>query len=349
VQRNRSLEQYLLTGAILTFFVWVTLPVLQPILIGLLLAMVFYPVYAALLARKVHSAPAALLCSLALVIVVILPVTYLIIVLAQDIPGWIEQLSQLIKGQESSPSGDGHFAWLKQRIETALSALPFESSLDTDTLLIKIKDFLIGLGTFTATLVGVWIKRLPSLAMETIFLLLGFYFGLVDGPKLTKYLRQILPFSKTDVGRFFSATASISRGVVIGSLTAGLVQGLLICIAYWIFGVPKGIFVGVLTIVFSFVPFLGSMPAGIGGIIYLLADNRVGAAVGMLIAFGITSTADTLIKPLALKGSMEIHPLLAFVSVIGGLSAFGIAGIFLGPIIAALTITSFEILRTGEV
>ncbi len=95
---------------------------------------------------------------------------------------------------------------------------------------------------------------------------------------------------------------------------------------------------GVITGILSFVPMIGSIPTAWGGVLYLLIDGRTGAALGMAVAAILTAVSDNILKPWVLKGKIELHPLLGLTSALGGASLFGFSGLFLGPLIAALTI-----------
>jgi predicted PurR-regulated permease PerM len=82
---------------------------------------------------------------------------------------------------------------------------------------------------------------------------------------------------------------------------------------------------------------------GIGGTIYLLSIGKPIKAIVMLGAFGLAGISDNIVKPLVLKGKTALHPFLGLISVLGGLKAFGVAGIFLGPVITALTIVLLQL------
>jgi predicted PurR-regulated permease PerM len=357
MNRNRTLEQYFFLSFILIFFFWMSLGILKPIILGLFLALVIYPLQRRLLKKagsvldpgkppkKIHffKSPASLAALLVMLFVglIMVPLTYIGIVVAGDAADFTEYLKSFANPEIGA---DQHTMNLLGLMEMAHSyvnrfvPIPFEN----------FKIALQKVGAEVGTFFGGWLTSvatsLPRIILDTVFFILALYFGLADGPRWTQLIKGILPFSRSDVDVFASTTENISRGVVIGSLISGLTQGIIIGAAYGILGVPRPLFFTVMTVIFSFIPFLGSLPAGLGGAIYLFANGQTGAGIAMLVAFFIASISDNIVKPWALKGETEIHPLMAFVSVVGGLSFFGFTGLFLGPVIAALTVVVCEIL-----
>jgi predicted PurR-regulated permease PerM len=183
----------------------------------------------------------------------------------------------------------------------------------------------------------------PRKVMAVVFFLISFYFGLVDGPRFVAFLRKNLPFPNSDIRTLFLQVQKICTAVVLGTFIAGLVQGTIIGVAYWIFGIPRAALFGALTAVFSFIPLVGCAPTSIGGIIYLLTQGKIGAAIGMTVAFMLAGFSDNVVKPWVLKDKTELHPLLGLLSVLGGLLAFGPSGVFFGPIITVLVIVLIQV------
>ena len=370
MQRNRILEQYLLVGLVLVYFFWMNLGVVQPVLLGLFLALVMSPLQNRLTraSHASHEGPteslinavrgyglssglAATLLTLGLVVLVILPLTYIAVVVTKDAATLSTTLAN-IKGEDwttaqtqAGPGDDFNFlGFVKGLYERVSGFLPL-SEADLQEAL---KAGATRIAGFSAQLLGSVAASLPKMGMESVIFVMALFFGLSDGAGLAQMLKDLLPFDPKEVELFASTTEKVTRGVVVGSLISGITQGLLIGFGYGALGVPRGLFFGTMTAICSFIPFVGAIPAGIGGAIYLFAHGRTGAAIGMMIVFAISSTSDNIVKPLALRGQSAMHPLLAFISVLGGLSLFGVAGLFLGPVIAALTLASLDLLiRSG--
>ncbi|HET6266492.1 MAG TPA: AI-2E family transporter, partial [Acidobacteriota bacterium] len=207
------------------------------------------------------------------------------------------------------------------------------------------KEILVSTLSVATTITGNIVTSVPGTFVSITFFLLAFYFRLTDGTRLVEFLHENLPFAKADLDILFRTVENICEGVMLGALTAGVIQGFIIGLGYWIFGIPQPFLFGVLTVILSFIPLFGTLPTALGGVIYLLFHHRVGAAIGFGSMFLAASISDNIVKPWVLKGRSQLHPLLGLISVLGGLKVFGFAGIFLGPTIVALTINLIELRR----
>jgi predicted PurR-regulated permease PerM len=113
--------------------------------------------------------------------------------------------------------------------------------------------------------------------------------------------------------------------------------------AYLLLGVP-GAFLGAgATFIFAWIPVLGSTPVWVFGTGYLWFQDSPARAVIMLAVGLICSASDNLVRPLILRGRGDMHPLVSLVAIFGGIEMFGIFGVFIGPILAAILMTLFQI------
>jgi predicted PurR-regulated permease PerM len=125
-----------------------------------------------------------------------------------------------------------------------------------------------------------------------------------------------------------------------------LAQGFLAAIGFWLFGVPSPVPWGVAVVLAAMVPIVGSPLGWVPACVYLFLYGATWQWVGMVL-FGIVviSGIDNVIKPLLLKGAADIHPLLGFLSILGGVLAFGFFGFLVGPVILSLVLSAFRIYR----
>jgi len=139
----------------------------------------------------------------------------------------------------------------------------------------------------------------------------------------------------------------ISRAVVLATLLSAVAQGILAGIGYWAAGLPSVFLLTLLTMVMALVPFVGAaaiwLPASLWLYVY---EERMWPAIFLAIyGAAIVSTADNFIKPWVLQGRSKLHPLLALLSVLGGVQALGAIGILVGPMIVVFLQTLLNILR----
>jgi len=137
---------------------------------------------------------------------------------------------------------------------------------------------------------------------------------------------------------YIQAVGVTVRAVVFGIVLTALAQGLLAGLGYWVAGVSAPVLWGVITALVSLIPFVGPV-VWIGLSLGLLAHGETQAALGLFLWGAlVVSWVDNLIRPLVISGPTKIPFLLVFLGVLGGLNAFGLIGLFLGPVLLAVSV-----------
>jgi predicted PurR-regulated permease PerM len=132
---------------------------------------------------------------------------------------------------------------------------------------------------------------------------------------------------------------SVTRAVVFGTLVTAAVQGVSVALGFAFVGLPSPVVFGALAAVLSVVPVGGTAFVWGPAALWLLAIGRGGAALFLLIwGLLIVGLADNLLRPLLISGRTEVPTLAIFVGVLGGLAAFGLVGMFVGPLLISLTV-----------
>jgi predicted PurR-regulated permease PerM len=184
-------------------------------------------------------------------------------------------------------------------------------------------------------------KSVGSFLVSTLFGLIvmtvSIYYFLADGPAMTKALMRLSPLDPHYVDQLLSEFERVSRAVVTATLLSALAQGILAGIGYFVTGLEALFLLTVATMFLAMVPFFGATAVWLPCSLWLaFYENRIGAGIGLAI-YGalIVSTVDNVIKPLILHGQSNLHPLLALLSVLGGVRALGPIGVFVGPMAVA--------------
>jgi predicted PurR-regulated permease PerM len=182
-----------------------------------------------------------------------------------------------------------------------------------------------------------------------IILILALYYFLVDGPTMIRSIMRLSPLDDQYEQELLDKFANVSRAVVVAVLAAAVAQGLLAGTGYY-FALNAGAPVFLLmamTMIGAVVPFVGAAGVWIPTCLWIyFYQDRVAngvveqgdpvTAIALAIYCGcVVSTIDNVIKPLVLHGQSNIHPLLALMSVLGGIKALGPAGILIGPMVVA--------------
>jgi predicted PurR-regulated permease PerM len=188
--------------------------------------------------------------------------------------------------------------------------------------------------------------RVTVAAVDLGLFLLMLFFLLRDGGRLKAELRPVSPFSEEQERQIFDHLERTIKGALQAVVVVPLVQGILAGIGFMLFGVPSPFVWGTAVILAATVPLVGSPLGWLPACAYLLLQGRAGPALGLL-AYStvIVSGSDNVIKPLVLRGSARIHPLLGFLSIVGGVLAFGVFGFLIGPVVLSLVLSAIRIYR----
>jgi predicted PurR-regulated permease PerM len=165
------------------------------------------------------------------------------------------------------------------------------------------------------------------------------YFFIRDGDEMLRVTRDLIPMSANHKRRLSDHLASVTRALVYGTGVVAMIQGTMVGIAFLIVGLPSPLVFGALAVIASLFPFGGSALVWIPATLVLAAEQRWGAATFM-VAWGglLVSLIDNIVRPLLVSKHAEIGTLTIFMGVLGGVAAFGVIGLFIGPLILALII-----------
>lgn len=204
----------------------------------------------------------------------------------------------------------------------------------------KAQAWLLAAGSATTAFAG-------HLLIGGFVMAVSIYFFLLDGPNIMRTIMRLSPLDDQYERELVREFDEISRAVVLATLLSAVAQGLLAALGYWLAGLPSVFLLMLLTMVMALVPFVGATVVWVPACLWLYAsEERTGAAVGLAIyCVVVVSSADNFIKPWVLQGRSKLHPLLALLSVLGGVQALGPLGILVGPMIVVFLQTLLNILH----
>lgn len=184
-----------------------------------------------------------------------------------------------------------------------------------------------------AMLVGGVGKNLAKLVLVVVIL----FFFYRDGARIVHELRHVLArFIGPQVHDYLHAAGTTTRAVVYGILLTALIQGVAAGLGYWVAGLASPVVFGVLTAILALIPFGTPVAWGAAGF-WLLLQGETGAAIGVWIwGATVVSQLDNVLRPLFISSVSPIPFLLVLFGVLGGLLAFGLVGLFVGPIVLAV-------------
>lgn len=329
-----------LTALALYFCYLLFSPFLKPLLSAVVIAVVFFPVHSQMQRLLRRPSLAALASTMIVVLLIIVPA--IAIVLA--IKGEVADLYALVD-QKSSESG-GISPYVSQLLEKPMRWVGRFIDLSQFDLRASLLGRLREVSAFLVTEGWMIVGGLTTFLVNAVITLFTLFFLFREGRSMRRRAAAILPLSIDQVDKLFTGIENTIIGTVYGGLAVAAVQGTLVGIALWILGVPSPVLWGVIASFFALVPLVGTAAVWVPASFYLLASGSWIKAV-VLVAWGVlvVGTIDNVLRPYLISGRVQMHTLLIFFAVFGGVNVFGFVGLFIGPVILAVTMTLLSLLR----
>ncbi|MGC0771810.1 MAG: AI-2E family transporter [Candidatus Acidiferrum sp.] len=315
-------------------------PFLKPILFSALMAILFYPFHSHIL-RWIRNRNASALLSTSLVILFIALST---VFLGRSIVTGLRDIYQSL----GSPS-DGserlsiYFIQLFDRaVELVSRYLPISTSdLRTATVSQAEKGVAV-LINMTASALG----SITALFVNTLIAFFILFFFLRDGRTMLRRAAVLLPLNADQARRLFARVKDTLNAIVYGTLTMAALQGALTGVAFWILGVTSPVLWAIVTTLCALLPIFGTAIVLLPAISMLVFSGHWMKGLILLVwAMIIVHPVDNLLRPYLIGGRTKLSTLYVFFALVGGLKVFGALGIFIGPIVLAITLALFGFLR----
>jgi predicted PurR-regulated permease PerM len=199
---------------------------------------------------------------------------------------------------------------------------------------------------FIAGRLGVVLGGSISAITQIVVMLFLLFFLYRDGDLGIAYLRSIVPLNDRETDHLFSRLVDTVRATVMGHFLVAAIQGLAAGIAFASLGISSASLLGVATVFFAMVPSFGAFVVWVPIAIYLaIMHHWIQAGILMAVGTFVISTLDNVLNPVLVGAQLRLHTVPIFLSIVGGISLFGISGLILGPIVFALTQSLLDIWR----
>jgi predicted PurR-regulated permease PerM len=321
---------------VLLFGYLVLRPFLYIFLMALVLATITYPLYRRILAwTKDRKSLSAFLSCLFVIFVIIVPCIILVGLLAKEsvqIYGWVNDKAQ------SGALQEGVGQRLVDLQERFLPRLDLER--------IDVGKILTGFAGTMSGLLMKWstsgVKLVTSAIWQFVLMLFALFYFYRDGAAFMHWMMHLMPLPgslEREIGERFR---EVSESAFLGTFLTAAAQGFLGGLGFLIVGFPPLVW-GVVMAVLSLIPLVGTFLVWGPAAILLMTGGRMGAGI-FLVVWGVVvvGLSDNVLRPLLMRGKSQLHPLLIFFSLIGGIMAFGPLGILLGPLAIVLVIAMLK-------
>lgn len=336
-ERFRLLFLLLLVAGISVAFVATVRPFLTALLLAAVATGLCHPLHLRLTGwmrgRRGLAAGATIL---GVLVVVVLP----LLLFAGIVVGQALEVSQAARPWVAEHVADAEARReLLDRIELPGVLAPYESQIAS-----KLGEAASAVGRFL-------VEELASVTTGTVgfffllfVMLYATFFFLRDGGALLTRALSYLPLTREEKTLLVARFVSVGRATIRGTLVIGVVQGGLAGAAFAVVGIPAAAFWGTLMAFLSVVPGLGTALVWVPAVVYLLASGQTPGGVGLAAwCVAVVGSADNVLRPRLVGRDTQMSDLLVLLSTLGGIIAFGAAGILIGPLVAALFVTVWEI------
>ena len=317
--------------AIALYLCWLMLrPFITVLEWAAVLVIVFYPVHQRLAKKIKRRGLSALVSSLLVIVIVVAPVTFLTVTLANELASTARELpahmAQLLDPE--APVTGPVSKWVHDHLAVA--------ALSSQTFIVEqLKN---AGGAFLEQSLGLMGNILNGI-VKAFLVVFTMYYLFRDGDKIVRALPGVLPLNSQQSEAILARTSQVVSASVYGVVTIAMIQGMLGGLAFWILGVPSPILWATVLAFVSMIPIAGSFFVWLPASIYLLMTGHWTKAI-LLSLWGalVISTIDNLLRPKLIKNQTKLPELFIFFSVLGGMSVFGLLGIVLGPVVLAITL-----------
>ena len=203
-------------------------------------------------------------------------------------------------------------------------------------------------GAFIFSALSATTRATAVFVFHFVILLYTMFFFLTGGPALLEGVMGYLPIDDADKQRMLGQFVSVTRATLKGTILTGIAQGVMGGLAFRVVGIDGAIFWGTVMTALSIIPGIGSALVWAPAAVILMTTGEVWRGLG-LAAFGgiVIGSIDNLLRPLLVGRDTQMHELMIFFSTLGGLLMFGVMGFIVGPILAALFVTVWEMFATA--
>jgi predicted PurR-regulated permease PerM len=330
------LVSFLLLGRLL----W---PFFSILILSFLLAGLFQPVFRLLHDRFKFSGQFSSLVTCGLIVIVVfVPLTLFVLALSRELLG----LYPLIKGKNLA-------FMMQQLLEENVTVIKlkelfagFGVELHPERLTASFSELGKTVGLFLYNQASFWAANIMNFVFSFFMMIVVIFFLLIDQERFFSYILDLSPLPDQQERQLVRRFEEIAKAVLVGNGLCGLLQGFLGGAVFFFFGIGSPILWGGIMAILAFLPIVGIGLVLVPAALVLFLKGSAGLAVFMLFFYATLSfSVEYLLKPWMVGERVKMHTLLVFLSILGGLSVYGVLGIIYGPLIVTMFLSLAEIYR----
>jgi predicted PurR-regulated permease PerM len=342
MMRGRGTIAFLmvLTGIALYLCYALIAPFLKPIVFGAVLVIIFYPAYLRIGRWILNRNIAAALATAALFLVI----TSLSVFLGRALLVGLHDIYDSLTGAGVDKEHlsvfivqffDRAMAWLTHYFPVAVPNLQTTISSQVEK----------AVSSLLAITVGV-VGSLSAFGFNAVIVIVVVFFLFRDGRSMLRRLSLVLPLRPVQARRLFTRIKETLEAIVYGSLAMAAIQGTLTGLAFWFLGLASPILWGLVASLLAVLPFVGT--AGVmlpATCLLLFGGHWIKAVILIVWGLAIVHPVDNILRPYLIGSHIKLSAFYVFFAVVGGLKAFGLLGVFIGPLVLAVTAALLTFVR----
>lgn len=316
-------------------------PFLSVIAWASVLAIAFYPVHERLVRRTRRPSLSALLTTAVVVVTIAIPlllVTALVVTEVVALQGYLQQRFTGGFNLEALAPVRNAADWIVRRL-----------GMDPSSVMDSIAQHASGIAQLAAGYALKFATNVTGAIVSFVFIIFTLFFLFRDGARMAARIPDYLPFDRARSEAVLARIRDVINASVYGVLVIAAIQGVLMGLAFSVLRIPSAALWGVVTVITSVIPLLGAGAVWGPGAVYLLVTGQWIKAI-LLVAWGasVVSSVDNFLRPKLVGGRVGLSELAIFFSVLGGIQAFGLLGLIVGPVIFAIAASLLEALSSDS-
>ena len=314
-------------------------PFAKPILWALLLAISFQPEFRVIQTRVRNRSGAALLTILLMVLVVLGPLAYV------GVKGANEGRELYYQLDQQSQQEGGWTNYYNHLVEDPLQWLARKTGVAAPDLKAMLLTRVKAMSAASLTWASSLFSNIATTIGTMILVLFIMFFLFRSGREFHRLLLTYVPLEHDRTNELLNLMASAIVANLYGMGAVAGLQGILVGVGFAIARLPSPVIWGTLASFASLIPLVGTALVWVPGVIFLVVGGSYGKAIFLLLWSAVlVGMVDNIIRPLLLKKGVELNTLMIFFALMGGVQAFGLLGLFAGPVIFSVTQAVFRIL-----
>ncbi len=325
--------------AIAAYLCWIVIrPFVGVLMWAIVLVVVFYPAHRRLVAWTGNAGTAAALSTLLVIVTILLPVVGVTFAVAQELRGAVEHVQGGLGQVLDIPAIQPLVRWLGQYVD-------LQSLRSSD----YVADHLQGWSAAIAGPTLMFVGGVLNALVQTLLVVFTMFYFFRDAEPLRNALYDIVPLEYEQSNDILMRTRDVIGATIYGVLAISAIQGVLGFFIFFLLGLPSPLLWGVVMFLMSMIPMAGAFVVWVPAALYLLLTGSYVKAIALAIwGVLVIGSIDNFLSPRLVGRRARLHELLIFFSVLGGLQVFGVLGLVIGPVLAAITLALIEVVRQAN-